>query len=56
MAPQLIARDGERCRRCGRMDDLTIDHIIPISAGGSDDLRNLQILCRPCNSRKGGAA
>ena len=38
---------------CGAVDDLTIDHIVPRWAGGTNDLGNLQVLCRPCNSRKG---
>lgn len=46
-------RDGHRCRRCGSQQDLSLDHIEPWSFGGSDDLENLQTLCRSCNSRKG---
>jgi hypothetical protein len=34
-------------------DDLTVDHIKSRYDGGTDDLDNLQILCRSCNSTKG---
>lgn len=50
----LIARDGFMCRYCRRNDDpLTIDHVLPRSLGGGDDLANLALACRPCNSSKG---
>lgn len=49
----LIERDGYQCSECGDTEDLTIDHIIPISKGGSDDLDNLRLLCRGHNSSKG---
>lgn len=41
------------CARCGRRRRLTVDHVIPVSKGGSSDISNLQPLCRPCNSLKG---
>lgn len=46
-------RDGRICAECGREHDLSIDHIIPQSRGGSDHPDNLQVLCRPCNASKG---
>lgn len=46
-------RDGHRCLECGTTENLSLDHIYPWSLGGSDDIDNLQTLCRPCNSRKG---
>lgn len=41
------------CAICKSPGDLTIDHIVPLSAGGQDELDNLRFLCRVCNSRKG---
>jgi len=50
----VIAREGvAECKRCGSQDDLTLDHIVPLSKGGSDDPKNLQLLCQSCNSSKG---
>ncbi len=33
--------------------DITIDHITPLSLGGTDDLENLQFMCLSHNSQKG---
>jgi hypothetical protein len=49
---QKVLSVGE-CFYCGATDDLSIDHIIPRSKGGSDEEANLQCLCLPCNMRKG---
>jgi 5-methylcytosine-specific restriction endonuclease McrA len=46
-------RDGGRCRQCGIQHELQYDHIIPVVMGGATAAENLQILCGPCNRRKG---
>ena len=40
------------CRICKTKESLTINHIIPRIAGGSNEISNLEILCQPCNSRE----
>jgi 5-methylcytosine-specific restriction endonuclease McrA len=50
----LLGRDGSLCIYCGDTPGCDIDHMLPISAGGTDDLDNLGMACRPCNSGKGG--
>jgi len=41
------------CLFCGSKNKLTIDHITPISKGGSNNEENLQCLCWKCNIKKG---
>lgn len=48
----IFDRDGWKCLRCGTVDNLTIDHIIPQSKGGTHDSDNLQTLCDRCNKSK----
>lgn len=40
------------CANCQSFDRPTLDHIIPISLGGTHSIGNLQALCMPCNSSK----
>lgn len=53
MKEQIIKRDGDKCKICGSQSKLTIDHIIPLSEGGTNSLNNVQLLCCDCNQRKG---
>ncbi len=49
----VYSRDAGVCQHCGGMYDLEYDHVIPLSKGGSNGANNIQLLCRPCNLRKG---
>lgn len=53
---RVLERDGFRCRYCGRTPkfvELHVDHITPVSAGGSDAIENLATACIECNLGKG---
>lgn len=46
---------GNKCQLCGKTNEeskLTIDHIIPVSKGGKNNINNLQPLCHSCNVHK----
>lgn len=62
----LVERDGDECAICGRNVDLTlksgtqgsrqgpsIDHLVPRSQGGTDDLSNLRLAHWGCNQQRG---
>jgi hypothetical protein len=43
-----------KCSQCGEAErPLHVDHIVPLSRGGSGEMENLQCLCDRCNLRKG---
>lgn len=53
---QILRRDGFRCQLCGASQAdgvrLHVDHIIPVSKGGTSDVENLRTLCDRCNLGK----
>ena len=60
---EIVERFNGICQACGKeglsplsTDDAflaSIDHIVPLSRGGSNDDDNIQLLCLPCNLSKG---
>jgi hypothetical protein len=50
---KIFKRDYYTCQYCGdKGGKLEVDHIIPISKGGNNDLSNLNTSCRKCNRSK----
>lgn len=52
---QLKARfdyHGNKCIYCAGIGDLTVDHLIPLTRGGTNWPANLAPACRSCNGRK----
>jgi hypothetical protein len=52
---EVLKRARGRCEACGISNEeraLQVDHIIPRTKGGSNDLSNLQALCSACNAQK----
>ncbi len=53
----IFARDANRCQYCGKKfptNELSLDHVIPKSSGGTASWENLVCACTDCNARKGG--
>lgn len=47
-----IKANMKKCVYCLATENLTIDHKVPKSQGGKDDIKNLQCLCMRCNGIK----
>lgn len=51
----VYANDNGKCAICGKavkFKDMRINHLVPLSAGGTNNFKNLQIACRSCNGMK----
>lgn len=56
---EVLRRDNHACRYCGAMAPeakLTVDHVLPVALGGSDEPGNLVTACRDCNAGKASSA
>lgn len=52
----IFFRDRNRCQYCGRVQTqrhLNLDHVVPLSRGGTSTWENVVCACIDCNSRKG---
>lgn len=52
---EILRRDNHACRYCGSCAPdakLTIDHVVPVALGGSDEATNLVTACADCNAGK----
>ena len=53
---EVLKRASRRCENCGVSVDerpIDVDHIVPRSVGGANDISNYQALCYMCNTNKG---
>lgn len=47
-----LRRAGWKCEKCGKAGRLEVHHKVRIADGGTDELENLQCLCRKCHFAK----
>lgn len=56
---EILRRDNHTCRYCGRAAPavaLTVDHVLPVTLGGTDDATNLVAACPECNAGKSSSS
>lgn len=49
----VLVKYKNKCVTCGTTENISMDHIKPLSRGGTHTIDNIQPMCRSCNSRKG---
>jgi 5-methylcytosine-specific restriction endonuclease McrA len=56
-AKSIIRRTAKRCAYCNKKlkkHEITIDHLVPIALGGTDEYNNIVPACEACNNKKSG--
>lgn len=48
-----LARHGNRCAYCGGTEKLSMDHVVPVTKGGTHGAGNIVPACMSCNASKG---
>lgn len=48
---EALERAAQKCERCGSPTNLHVHHKKPVSKGGKDDQKNLQVLCQKCHKK-----
>lgn len=49
---KMLNRFDGRCAYCGEKGEMTMDHVVPLSRGGSNSIGNILPACKRCNSSK----
>lgn len=52
---EVYRKSEGHCMLCGKFvdyEDFTVDHIVPLAKGGTNDISNLQCACKRCNTIK----
>lgn len=53
ISKEVFVRDNYTCKYCGQVGGLLeVDHVVPISKGGTNEIENLTTSCRRCNRQK----
>lgn len=50
---KVLIDDESKCSECESKHKLTVDHIVPVSKGGTNTVENVRIVCLSCNLKKG---
>ncbi len=51
----MLVKSGGKCAHCGKLlrtQNVSAEHVIPLSKGGTNDIDNLVALCPDCNEKK----